>query len=54
MEIFRAQQHQLTEYQKQVEVQTQELGVLKQAFQTIVGDEPHVNDETGVHDGCKL
>ena len=48
MEIFRTQQNQLTEYQEQIEAQTREIDVLKQAFQTIVGDETRAHDESKI------
>jgi len=42
MEIFRAQQNQLSKYKEQIDSQTQEVDVLKRAFQAIVPDETKI------------
>jgi hypothetical protein len=48
MEVVRTQQTQLIAYQKQLEAKNQELAMLKQAFQTIVGDETREVDESKI------
>jgi hypothetical protein len=48
MEIVRTQQQQLAGYQQQLEAKNRELAMLKQAFQTIVGEEIRVFDESKI------